>query len=220
MDGWMDTFFSPRLSLSPLLLSLSVRAMRYPKEERTVLHDPVKVDIPEEHTLHTHAYIHIKRKNHPLTNKQTHLSDKSPVFRYLLPLYRAAVCLFVCALPYSTLPLHIIVTLISLCYAAKPLPVPNPNKDHWSKAQNLIHPTSFPIWPEIYTLFFVFPLEEYRRMAKKERKGREREGREGFMSVRIRMGMVENGEFERVGWLVGWLGLDRAYIHKDLTELN
>lgn len=57
-------------------------------------------------------------------------------------------------------------------------------------------------------------------MAKKERKGREREGREGFMSVRIRMGMVENGEFERVGWLVGWLGLDRAYIHKDLTELN
>lgn len=57
-------------------------------------------------------------------------------------------------------------------------------------------------------------------MAKKERKGREREGWEGFMSVRIRMGMVENGEFEREGWLVGWLGLDRAYIHKDLTELN
>lgn len=62
VDGWMDTFFSSRLSLSPLLLSLfpslSVRATRYPREERTVLHDPVKVDIPEEHT-HTrmHTYI-------------------------------------------------------------------------------------------------------------------------------------------------------------------
>lgn len=182
--GWMDGYFllfstfsfsatSQSLSLS-LCQSYEISQRRAYRPARSC-----KGRYSRRTHTHTHACIHIKRKNHPQINKQTHITDKSPVLRYLLPLYRAAVCLFVCALPYSTLPLHIIVTLISLCYAAKPLPVPNPNKDHWSKAQDLIHPTDFlPDLAGKYIPYFLFSVGRVQTDGekRKERKGKGREG--------------------------------------------
>lgn len=180
MDGWMNTFFSSRMSFSPLLLSLCV-CQSYEISQRRAYRTARSCKGRYSRRTHTtHAYIHIKRKNHPLTNKQTHLSDKSPVFRYLLPLYRAAVCLFVCALPYPTLPLHIIVTLSQsllrsktpACSQLEQRPLvkstrPDPSDRLSSRSGR-----------KIYTLIICFSVGRVQTDGekRKERKGKGREG--------------------------------------------